>query len=152
MYSLCINTLSLSKTKKVFRHDLNWSSLHSGQTNYIEDMTMVYPYYIEDMTMIYPYYIEDMTMLISLLSRRQTNRFTPVPSITSVVVLLGVQADTSVIAAIIPGSSLYVNGVIGVSAHIWTEIDNINTLFFLPSAPTNKLFVNKKKNIFLFLR
>lgn len=49
--------------------------------------------------------------------RRQA-RVHSASSIASVVVLLGVHADTSVIAAIIPGSSLYVNGVISVSAHI----------------------------------
>lgn len=44
-----------------------------------------------------------------------------IPSITSVIVLLGIHTDTSVIAAIIPGGSLYMYCIVGVTAHIYTE-------------------------------
>lgn len=44
-----------------------------------------------------------------------------IPSITSVIVLLGIHTDTSVIAAIIPGGSLNMYCIVGVTAHIYTE-------------------------------
>lgn len=100
MCSLHINTLSLSKTEETAFLHIHLK-LHRGQ-----DQVRSSPH------------------------RGWTNRFTPVPSITSVVVLLGIHAHTSVIAAIVPGSSLYVDGVIGVTAHIWwTEIDKIRKLY-----------------------
>jgi hypothetical protein len=40
------------------------------------------------------------------------------PGITSVVVDLGVHTDTSVVAAVVPGSPLYMYRVVSVTAHI----------------------------------
>ena len=77
-----------------------------------------------------------------------------IPSITSVIVLLGIHTDTSVIAAIIPGGSLYMYCIVGVTAHIYTERHhNSLTIIFITKLCILYTFNLKKMKIipsFLF--